>query len=238
MYVLRKLLDYIEETQDETICKVANECAKAIGSGKMLYFFGTGHSHMICEEPFYRAGGLANIYPLLEPSLMLHESASASSDYERIEGIGKVVVENSCLGTGDILFLISNSGRNCAVIDAAIEGKRRGAVTVAITSLKHSSAIHSRHSSGKRLFELCQYILDNGCEQGDAAIQLKGLKEKIGPLSSASDITIVNLIIINTVQKLLEMKIIPPIFTSANLDLGDIANKEIIQMFKPKIRNL
>ena len=70
---IRALLDKLEETQEDVIDKVSEVCAEAIFNGKLLYFFGTGHSHMICEEPFYRAGGLACIYPILESGLMLHE---------------------------------------------------------------------------------------------------------------------------------------------------------------------
>ena len=92
----------------------------------------------------HRAGGLASIYPILESDLMLHEGASKSSSYERIEGLGNVVVSHTPLGKGDVLFLISNSGRNCAIIDAALEAKKRGAITVAITSMNHTTAVWNR----------------------------------------------------------------------------------------------
>ena len=232
---IRRLLDRLEETQEEVICRVADVCAEAIYKGGLLYFFGTGHSHMICEEPFYRAGGLASIYPILESGLMLHEGASKSSSYERIEGLGNVVVDQSGVGPRDVLFLISNSGRNCAAIDAALEGKRKGAVTVAITSLKHASQVSSRHSNGRKLHEVCDYVLDNGGAVGDASVQLDGLEQKIGPTSSVLDITLVNLIMVNTVEKLLEKGMVPPIFTSANTDNGDNANKSILEEYKSRV---
>ena len=121
---IRQLLDKLENTQEQVIDQIAEACAESIFNGGLLYFFGTGHSHMICEEPFYRAGGLASIYPIFESDLMLHEGASKSSDYERIEGLGNVVISHTPLGKGDVLFLISNSGRNCAIIDAALEAKK------------------------------------------------------------------------------------------------------------------
>ncbi len=234
---IRKLLDHVEQNMSPVIEQVAKVCADTIAKDGMLYFFGTGHSHMICEEPFYRAGGLANISPLLKNSLMLHESATASSLYERLPGMGDVVVNSSELKAGDVIFLISNSGRNAACIDAAMAAKAKGAVTVAITSLNHSSAVSSRHPSGKRLFELCDYVLDNGGELGDACVHLEGMPEgdKITPTSSVIDITMVNMVMTATAEELLSRGIQPKTFSSANADGGDQKNAKIIEAFKSRV---
>ena len=235
---IRHLLEKLENTQEQVIEQVAEVCAECIFNGGLLYFFGTGHSHMICEEPFYRAGGLASIYPILETDLMLHEGASKSSSYERLEGLGNVVVSHTPLGKGDVLFLISNSGRNCAVIDAALEAKKRGAVTVAITSMNHTTNVTSRHSSSLNLYQVCDFVLDNGGIVGDAAVTLDGLPQKIAPTSSVIDITLVNLVLVNTVELLLQKGMTPPVFTSANTDRGDSANKNILETYKSRIPSL
>ena len=232
------LLETMENTQEKVIDQVAEICAGCIVDGGLLYFFGTGHSHMICEEPFYRAGGLACVYPILETDLMLHEGASKSSGYERLEGLGRLAVANTPIGKGDVLFIASNSGRNCAVIDAALEAKERGAVTVAITSMNHTTQVTSRHSSGLKLYQVCDYVLDNGGELGDASVELAGLGQKIAPTSSVLDITLVNLILVNTVERLLQKGIKPPVFMSANTDAGDEANKSVLEMYKGKIPSL
>ena len=235
---IRQLLKKLESTQEQHIEDVAQVCAEAISEEHLLYFFGTGHSHMICEEPFYRAGGLACIYPLLESDLMLHEGASKSSSYERIEGLGNIVISHSPVSKGDVLFLISNSGRNCAVIDAAMEAKKRGALTVAITSLEHARHVTSRHSSGYKLHEVCDYVLDNGGITGDASVKLEKMTQMIGPTSSVLDSTIVNLVMVNTVEKLLHRGIVPPVSTSANTDEGDNANRSIIEKYRAKVKIL
>ena len=232
------LLNKLENTQDNIIDQVADICAECIYNDGMLYFFGTGHSHMICEEPFYRAGGLACIYPILETDLMLHEGASKSSSYERLEGLGSLVVANTNLTKGDVLFLVSNSGRNCAVIDAAMEAKKRGAITVAITSMDHTTKVTSRHSSGLNLYQVCDYVLDNGGELGDASVELAGLGQKIAPTSSVLDITLVNLILVNTVERLLKKGFKPPVFMSANTDAGDEANRDVLKTYKYRIPKL
>ncbi len=235
---IQNLLEKLENTQEQVIEQVAEVCAECIYNGGLLYFFGTGHSHMICEEPFYRAGGLASIYPILETDLMLHEGASKSSSYERLEGLGNVVVSHTPLGKGDVLFLISNSGRNCAVIDAALEAKKRGAITVAITSMNHTTNVTSRHSSSLNLYQVCDFVLDNGGIVGDAAVTLDGLPQKIAPTSSVIDITLVNLVLVNTVELLLQKGMTPPVFTSANTDRGDSANKNILETYKSRIPSL
>ena len=232
------LLEKLESTQEEVIEQVSAVCADCIYNGGLLYFFGTGHSHMVCEEPFYRAGGLACVYPILETDLMLHEGASKSSGYERIEGLGNVVIANTSIGKGDVLFIASNSGRNCAVIDAAMEAKKRGAITVAITSMNHTTQVASRHSSGLNLFQVCDYVLDNGGELGDASVELAGLGQKIAPTSSVIDITLVNLIVVNTVERLLQKGMMPPLFMSANTDAGDEANECVLEIYKGKIPSL
>ena len=235
---IQHLLERLENTQEQVIEQVAELCAECIYNGGLLYFFGTGHSHMICEEPFYRAGGLASIYPILETDLMLHEGASKSSSYERLEGLGNVVVSHTPLGKGDVLFLISNSGRNCAVIDAALEAKKRGAITVAITSMNHTTNVTSRHSNSLNLYQVCDFVLDNGGIMGDASVTLDGLPQKIAPTSSVIDITLVNLVLVNTVELLLQKGMTPPVFTSANTDRGDSANKNILETYKSRIPSL
>lgn len=237
LVTIRRLLEHVETNVCPVIEQVAEVCANAIENDGLLYFFGTGHSHMVCEEPFYRAGGLANIAPLLINTLMLHESASASSMYERLPGIGATVVQTSNLTKNDIIFLISNSGRNAACIDAAIAAKEIGATTVAITSLNHSSSVSSRHPSGKKLYELCDFVLDNGGILGDACVHLEGMEEgaMISPTSSVIDITILNMTMTATVEQLLNRGIQPPVFTSANTDGGDEKNAQIIAQFKNRI---
>ena len=235
---IRALLDKLENTQEEVIDKVSEICAKAIFDGHLLYFFGTGHSHMICEEPFYRTGGLACISPILESDLMLHEGGAKSSSYERVEGLGNVVISHTAIEEGDVLFLISNSGRNCAVIDAALEAKKRGAITVAITSMNHTTNVTSRHSGGKNLYQVCDYVLDNCGVYGDACIELPGLTQAISPTSTVLGAALINLVMTETVRLLLERSVMPPVFASANTDEGDKANKAVIAEYKKRIRIL
>jgi Uncharacterized protein containing SIS (Sugar ISomerase) phosphosugar binding domain len=236
--IIKGLIDEIDDTQGDLIEKVSTLCAEAVRKDKMLYLFGTGHSHMICEEPFYRAGGLVPVYPILEPSLMLHEGAYKSTLIERVDGFGEILLQESGASEGDILFLISNSGRNGAVVEMAIEAKKRGITTVALTSLKHSREVSSRHKSGKKLYEVSDYVIDNCGIPGDAAVGFKNFNQKVAPTSSIACVFIINTIIVNVVEKLLSWDIVPPVFMSANTDEGDSFNKALLQKYMPKIKIL
>ena len=236
--VINNLTKEIEETQSDVIEKVSDLCTEAIKNERMLFFFGTGHSHMICEEPFYRAGGLIPVYPILEPALMLHEGAYKSTFIERIDGIGKILIQESKISKGDILFLVSNSGRNNAVVEMAIKSKKMGITTVTLTSLKHSRTVSSRHKSGKKLYEIADYVIDNCGIPGDAAIKFKGLDQRVAPTSSMTCILIVNIIVTNIIEKLLSLGITPPVFMSSNTDEGDRFNKVLIEKYRSKIKIL
>src|SRR5205085_8126865 len=121
----------------------------------------TGHSHLLAEEIFYRAGGLARACPILDTRLMLHENAIQATYDEREEGYGATILDRYPVAAGDVLVVASNSGRNSVPIDLALEAQRRGLRTVAITNLAHSRAWPSRHNSGKTLAEVADLTLDN-----------------------------------------------------------------------------
>jgi hypothetical protein len=89
---------------------------------------------MLAEEIFYRAGGLVNVNPILETSLMLHEGAAKSTEVERLEGYGEMLFNHHSIKSNDILFLFSNSGRNGVAIDMGIIARERGIKTVVITN--------------------------------------------------------------------------------------------------------
>ena len=159
--VIEKLLARLKSEEKPNIEKAAQMIATAMQNDKWLYVFGSGHSHMMAEEFFYRAGGLMRVYPIMEPTLMLHEGAIKSTQAERQSGTAKKILDNYPIDLGDVLIVASNSGRNAVPIEMAIEAKKIGVSVVALTSLNHSKAVTSRHSSGKRLFELADIVIDN-----------------------------------------------------------------------------
>jgi uncharacterized phosphosugar-binding protein len=210
-------LEAIAEKQLTAIHTAAGWIADTISQGGLLFITGSGHSHMLAEEVFYRAGGLIAVNPILDPALMLHESALRSSVLERLEGLADIHIEDAGLSENDILVVVSNSGRNAFPIEAALAGKRIGCRVIALTSLQHSKQVHSRHSSGKRLFELADLVLDTCVGYGDAAIELPEPGVKVGPLSTVAGAAILNAVVAQATQVMVAQGHKPQVFVSANL---------------------
>jgi uncharacterized phosphosugar-binding protein len=233
------LQDTIQKAWDEQksiIDEAAVAVKTALTEKHSVFIFGCSHAGILAEEVFYRTGGLAVINPIFFPGFMLNtRPITMTSQLERLDGLGKILVKENRLKKGDVLIIHSVSGRNNVPVEMAEEAKALGVKTIAVTNIAYSSAVTSRHPSGKRLFEVCDLVIDNkGCV-GDAAVTLEGLPEKIGPTSTACGAALINALVIETVGKMLEEGKIPPVFLSANLDGGDEHNKKIFEEYKDSI---
>jgi len=230
---IEELLTTFRKTQMDSLAMGASAIADCLISDGMIYAFGTGHSHMFALEIFYRAGGLANINPILEEGLMLHTGAVKSTFLERVEGYAAEILKRYPVKKGDIIFIASNSGRNAVSIEMAIEAKKQGLTVIAITSIRHSSAVASRHSSQKRLFELADIVIDNCGEEGDAAVDITGVG-KVCPTSSVIGITALHTMISEAIKIAVAKGKTPDIFISANVD-GASPNEGYINKYKSRV---
>ena len=216
----------------------ARAVADTLENGGRIHTFGTGHSHMLAEEIFYRAGGLVNVNPILETGLMLHESASKSTALERLEGYGEILMDDHDVKKGDLLFLFSNSGRNGVAIDLALIAKERGITTVVITNMEHTMQGKSRHSSGKKLYELGTIVIDNcGCI-GDASMHIPEIGRNVAPTSTSAGAAILNAIEARAVEMMFADGYTPEVFSSSNVDGGDEINNAFVAKYKKEIRSL
>lgn len=232
------ILSGIREKQLSAIDECAKAFADALEGDNNIFLFGTGHSHMLAEELFYRAGGLVKINPVLETSLMLHESASKSTEIERLEGYAEILFDSYSMKKGDVIVIISNSGRNGVCIDMAQLCSERGLTVVALTNLNHSRAASSRHKSGKKLYELADIVLDNmGCV-GDACVEFDELGRKAAPTSTSAGAAILNAAAAGCMEIMLSHGVTPEVFSSSNVDGGDEINRRYIEKYKGKIRSL
>ncbi|HPM95108.1 MAG TPA: SIS domain-containing protein [Mesotoga sp.] len=227
---LEKILETVEKNEDSKIEKAAQLIFEALQRNRLVYVFGTGHSHMLAEEMFYRAGGLVSIYPILETSLMLHESAARSSKLERLPGLARVILERYSLKEGDVMIVASNSGVNAVPVEAAIRGRELGASVICITSIAHSSSVEPRNPAGKRLFEVADVVIDNHIPIGDGLLDISNTK--VAPASTAVGATILNSIVGQVAWLYSKNGELPPVFSSANTQNGDLENSELIQIYR------
>ncbi|MGE3313304.1 MAG: sugar isomerase domain-containing protein [Limisphaerales bacterium] len=215
----------------------AARIASALVLDRFVYAFGSGHSHLLAEEIFYRAGGLARACAILPPALMLHESASESSKREQEPGVAAGILDSYPIGSGDVLIIASNSGRNAVPVEMALAARERRIETIAITSLAHSRAFPSRHASGKRLFEVADIVLDTAGVPGDAALDLPGLPLRIGPTSTLVGAFLINALIIRAIELAAEAGQTPEIYASSNADDSG-RNEALLNQYRNRIRHL
>jgi len=224
------------DAQRETLRAAADAIAQTVEQKHNLFAFGCSHAGILAEEVFYRTGGLAVINPIFFPAMMLNtRPVTMTSALERLPGLGKILFESNPIGAGDLLLLHSVSGRNAVPVEMALCAREHGVKTVCITNLRYSAAVAPRHPSGKRLFEVCDIVLDNGGETGDAAVTIDGLPEKIGPTSTAVGAALLNAVVVDAVNRMIADGIVPPVLMSANLDGGDEHNARIFEEYKDHI---
>lgn len=230
---LFEVLQKIKAENTAVITQVAALLKEALVQNHLLYIFGSGHSSILVEEAFHRAGGLIPVYPILYQFLTPQVSPKIAAKLERVEGIAGVLFERSQIKKGDVLWIVSQSGINSAAIEMALEAKKNGIKTIALTSLTHSKEVKSRHSSEKRLFELCDFVLDNHCPKGDALYSVGD--SAVAATSSIANITIYNWVLTSVAELLHKEGKNLPIYKSTNTPGGDVHNEKLEAAYRSRI---
>lgn len=233
-----QILDRIVSEHTDAFDAARDAIVAALVADRLIYATGSGHSHLIAAEAFFRAGGIAAVQPILDPALMLHVSASQSSLIEREVGRAETIIAQYDIKPGDVVFIASNSGRNAYPIEMAMAAKARGATTIALTSMQHSQQVASRHPSGKRLFELTDIILDNGAAYGDASLHVGPNGLMMGPTSTISGAFIINAVIAEAVDLLADRDFAVDVYQSSNGRGGKTATDALVHRWQSRIRGL
>lgn len=223
-------LEALRATLADPMAQAAEAIVRAARKDGRLFVFGTGHSHMLSEEVHYRAGGLAITVPILSGPTMLHEGAVAGTAYERMEGIVRPIFDRYTIGKGDVLVVVSNSGVNAAPLEAARLGREKGATVVAITSVAYSTAAAKGRD---RLADLADIVLDNDAPAGDATIDVPGSELKVGPVSTAIGVSILNAILAEVATQLAGDGD-APIYLSANMPGASDVNARLVDRFRAR----
>ena len=233
---LKNIITAVETGEKDALYSGACLMRDAVLSGHNIFAFGCSHAGLLALEMYYRTGGMAVINPVRAPGLNLDiDPATMTSQLERLDEYGKIIVDNQPLGEGDVIIIHSVSGRNTVTVDVAMRAREKGAKVIALTNMDYSKSVTSRHPSGKRLFEVADVILDNhGCI-GDGAIEVPGLAEKVGPTSTAVGAAMLNAMMTQAVALIAETGATVPVFMSANVDGGDAHNKEMLAKYKEHI---
>ncbi len=230
---INDLMKTLVEKNEEVIKFLAIKFADNIKNDKIIHTFGTGHSHMIGIELFGRAGGLGNVNAMLDADAISSTGALRSSAVEKLSGLADIVYDNYVIESGDIMVIISNSGRNAMPIEMAMRAKKEGVFTIAVTNLTQSMETTSRHSSGKKLYEITDAVLDNCVPSGDALLSIDGILT--GPGSTVASILLLNTIVSEAIKISVNEGFRPKVFQSQNVDGFD--NDAIFEYYKNRIKH-
>ena len=229
----------------QTIQAAAGPIAQAIAADKLVHVIGPGgHSNMAAEEVLWRAGGLAPINAILDAGTNLIHGAKRSNVIERTPGDAQSVLDAYRVGLepGEVIIIANAYGINAMCIDTVLAARERGMTTIGITSRDFADTLAanhpSRHPSGKNLYQEVDYFVNCHLPYGDAIVEIEGAAQKTGPTSTMCNVFTINLLMIDVVRQLVELGVDPPLWMSANLPGGDLANRANEQKFIPRVRHL
>jgi uncharacterized phosphosugar-binding protein len=214
----RELLDRVE-AQAPAIARASALCADAIASGGLVHLFGTGHSRIPVEETFPRYGSYPGFHPMVELSMTFHTEVVGSNGQrqamfiERVEGFAEAILANFELRPSDVMIVFSASGTSAVPIEMAMGARARGLTVVAVTAVDQSLASKPAHSSGTRLLDHADLVLDLCTPTGDAMIAIDGLATPVGPGSTIAAVALVNEIKVQTAALLVQRGAMPPVLT-------------------------
>lgn len=235
--ILTSAIYQIRDTQREKVLQAAGLVSRTLCADGLIYVFGCGHSHLLAEETFYRAGGLACVHPIVNEPLMLHESASHSSHLEKEKGMAESVLAPYTLTDKDTLICASTSGINGVPVEVAAEARHRGVKVIGIASDAYlDQAPRNLHNA--HLQQVCDVCIDNAVPHGDACLQPEGLPVKMTPVSTVTGAFIINSILAEATQLALEEGCQVPVYLSGNVPGGAEFNESLIQRYKPRIHCL
>lgn len=231
-------LELVRKHEAKNIKALVDLMHETVTSGHTIYLFGAGHAGIITQEMYYRAGGFMLFNPIFPRELSLdNEPITITSHIERLNGYGTIIAKKADFQKDDLLIVHSVSGRNSAGIEVALCAKEAGSKVVSITNVTYSKTVTSRHNSGKRLFEVSDLVIDNHGSVGDAACEIEGTQQFVGPTSTIVASTILNETIVQVAQKFADEGVEQlPFFYSANIDGGDEKNQELFELYQSQIK--
>jgi uncharacterized phosphosugar-binding protein len=232
---LARLRDLLDEQRD-ALDRAAALCTEAIAADGLVHLFGCGHSRMLCEEMTPRQGCFVGWHTIVELGLTFHNlivgpnGLRQSLHLEKTPGYAEQILRNFAFGPKDVLIVISTSGIREVIIEMVQGAKQRGLAVIGVVSRAHCEQARPAHSSGKKLIDVADVILDNGAPVGDCLLELAGSANKTGPFSTLGGALVMNMLRCEVAQRLLERGI-EPVFLPSHQFVGDRTVEEQLEYF-------
>jgi uncharacterized phosphosugar-binding protein len=236
-----RLLGDLTESALPAVADAAELFAGCVRADGVIHAFGTGHSQAVALEIAGRAGGLipTNRISLADLVIAGGQDPSVLADpmLERQAHVAAPLFELAAPRPGDLFVIASNSGVNGSIVEMAHLATSAGHKLVAFTSLEHSRQAQPKHESGKRLLDLADVTLDTGAPYGDAILALPDGTTACA-VSSVTAAVLVQMVVAETVRRLLADGITPPVYISSNVPGGHDRNLGLEEHYAGRIRRM
>jgi uncharacterized phosphosugar-binding protein len=227
------LLRRIRQEQAQNIGRAAELMAKAIASEGVVYLFGSGHSVLPAMDVFPRYGSFVGFRPLLDPRLMWSNVIGPGGVrellwLERREGYARVFLDSYRLRPRDVMVVYSHGGLNAAPVEAALEAKRLGLQVIAVTSVANARMSSATHSSGKRLADVADVVIDNCAPPEDALVRVDGLGESLAAGSTLAAVAVSMALVAEVGTRLVSRGFQLDVFVSPNAQGVDAEHNDAV----------
>jgi uncharacterized phosphosugar-binding protein len=231
------LLRRVRDEDAEQIAAAGNLIADTVADGGRLFAFGAGHSSLAAQDLVYRAGGLALMNLLAVPGVVGVDvmPATLGSALERVDGLAGAVLDSSPLRAGDLLVIISLSGRNALPVEMATNARALGVKVIGVTSVAYTSETKSRHASGTYLKDHCDIVLDSKIPVGDAELSVDNIPAPFAPASTVVTTALLQAVMAQAAGALADRGIEPPLLRSGNVDGGHEWNGRVMREYGDRI---
>ncbi|MGX2995341.1 SIS domain-containing protein [Streptomyces sp. JNUCC 64] len=230
------LLQQVRDLDAEEIAAAGALIADTVESGGRLFAYGAGHSSLAAQDLVYRAGGLALMNLLTVPGAVVDVvPATLGSALERVEGLATVVLDSGPLRAGDLLIVISLSGRNALPVEMASHARELGVRVIGVTSVGYATGTTARNPSGTFLKDHCDVVLDTRIPVGDAELTHEGIAAPFAPASTVVTSAVLQAVMATAAGELADRGVEPPLLRSGNVDGGLEWNDRIMDEYRERI---
>ncbi|MFB7182467.1 SIS domain-containing protein [Streptomyces sp. NPDC056257] len=231
------LLERVRDEEAPHIAEAGSLVADAVAGGNRLFAFGAGHSSLPAQDVVYRAGGMALMNFLAVPGTVGIDvmPATLGSALERVDGLAGAVLDSSPASDGDVLVIISLSGRNALPVEMAMNARAIGLKVIGVTSVAYATETKSRHVSGGFLKDHCDVVIDSKIAVGDAELSIDGIDAPFAPASTVVTSAIMQAVMAAAAGELAGRGVEPPLLRSGNVDGGHEWNGRVMQEYGDRI---
>ncbi|MEV3990513.1 SIS domain-containing protein [Streptomyces sp. NPDC049837] len=231
------LLQRVRDEEARNIAAAGAAIADTVADGGRLFAFGAGHSSLAAQDVVYRAGGLALVNLLAVPGVVGVDvmPATLGSALERVDGLAGAVLDSSPARAGDVLIIVSLSGRNALPVEMAMNARALGLKVVGVTSVAYAEETKSRHVSGTFLKDHCDIVLDSKIAVGDAELTHEGVEAPFAPASTVVTSAVMQAVMAAATEALVARGIEPPLLRSGNVDGGHEWNGRVMNEYADRI---